>query len=205
MVKVKICGITNLEDALASINSGCDALGLVFYKKSPRYIAPRKASSLIKALSGKPVVKIGVFVNSRIETIKRISRLCKLDMLQFHGRESADFCKKFKNYKIIKAFRVRNSLGSKELSKYKVFAFLFDTFSKEKIGGTGKKFNWKLIRHIGNLKRPVILSGGLTVKNVKEAINKVHPNWVDVSSGVEASLGKKDHKKVRAFIRAAKS
>jgi phosphoribosylanthranilate isomerase len=203
MVKAKICGITNLEDAKASIDAGCDALGFVFYKKSPRYISPERASMIIQDLPPH-IIKIGVFVNSKEKTIKRIAKLCNLAMLQFHGNESPDFCKRFSNYKIIKAFRVNDYIELKNVVKYKTFAYLFDTFVASKVGGTGKKFDWKLVSHIDKLKSPVFLSGGLTKKNVKQAIETVRPHWVDVSSSVEIRPGEKSHKKIREFIKAVK-
>lgn len=203
MVKVKICGITNLEDALASFKAGCDALGFVFYKKSPRYIAPEKARSIAEQLPAQ-VIKIGIFVNARERTVRRIARLCSLNMLQFHGNETPEFCRRFADCKIIKAFRVKGRLGCKDVLKYRPFAFLFDTYAASKIGGTGKNFDWELITHINNIKGPVFLSGGLSAKNVKAAIRAVKPHWVDVSSSVEAAPGKKDHKKVREFIKTVK-
>lgn len=204
MVKVKICGVTNLEDALYSVHSGCDALGFIFYKRSPRYIAPIKAKTIINNLP-KNIIKTGVFVNCKEKEIRRIAKLCGLDMLQFHGDESPEFCKKFRDYKVIKAFRVRNKIELKDILKYRTFAYLFDAFLKSKIGGTGKKFNWKLIRHIKDIKRQIILSGGLTERNVKEAIEVVQPDWVDVSSSVEIMPGKKDYKKIKKFIQTVKN
>ncbi|MEW6101728.1 MAG: phosphoribosylanthranilate isomerase [Candidatus Omnitrophota bacterium] len=203
MVKVKICGLTNLEDARMAVNAGCDAIGFIFYKKSPRYIMPDKALEIVKQLP-RQVIKIGVFVNSREKTVRKIARLCRLNMLQFHGDESSSFCLRFKKYKIIKAFRVKKRIPLEEIEKYKTFAYLFDTFVPDKIGGTGKKFDWRLIRHIEGLKRPVFLSGGLNGKNVQEAISTVHPHWLDASSSIEARPGKKDHRKVKEFITAAK-
>jgi len=203
MVKVKICGITNLEDALKSADAGCDALGFVFYKKSPRYITPEKASKIMRHLPPH-IIKIGVFVDAQEKTIRRIAKLCHLDMLQFHGRESPAFCARFSDHKIIKAFRVKKKIEVKDILKYKTLAYLFDTFIKSKRGGTGKKFNWKLLGYLGDIKSPIFLSGGLTVKNIKEAIGVVRPHWVDVSSSVEIMAGKKDHKKVKEFIEAVK-
>lgn len=203
MVKSKICGITNLVDAKASIEASCDALGFVFYRKSPRFISPVKAKEIIKQLP-KNVIKIGVFVNEKEREIKRIAKFCGLDMLQFHGNESPEFCDKFKDYKVIKAFRVKGCIDEKMVARYKPFAYLFDTFVPAKAGGTGRKFNWKLIRHINELKRPVFLSGGLTAKNIKDAIRCAHPDWVDVSSSVEKSPGKKDHNKVKEFIKSTR-
>ena len=204
MAKVKICGITNSEDALLSVRSGCDALGFVFYKKSPRYIPPEKAAQIIKRLPSE-VIKIGVFANSREKTIRWIAQLCRLDALQFHGSESPEFCRRFKDKKIIKAFRVKDKSSLKNILKYKVFAFLFDAFSWSRIGGTGKKFNWDFVRHIDGITRPIFLSGGLNEKNVNRAIKAVHPDWVDASSSLEASPGKKDRDKVKSFVIAAKN
>jgi len=203
MVKVKICGITNLADAKAAVGAGCDALGFVFYKKSPRYISPEHASWIIRKLPGK-IAKIGVFVNEKVEKIKTTAKLCSLDFIQLHGSESIDFCKKLKGLKIIKVFRVQNSINENNISRYKVEGYLFDTYLKSKAGGTGKSFNWKLLCGIKKTKTPVFLSGGINIKNVKQAVKAVKPRWVDVSSSVEKLPGKKDAKKVREFIKAAK-
>ena len=204
MVRVKICGITSLEDALVSLKAGCDALGFMFYKKSPRYIAPGMAKEIIRQLPA-DIIKIGVFVNAEEGTVKRIAKLCNLDMLQFHGNESAAFCQRFKGIKIIKAFRIKDKLNLEKISRYKTFAYLFDTFKKSKIGGTGKIFNWKLLaRDINNFRIPIFLSGGLNQRNVKRAIETLHPDWVDASSSLEIKPGEKDPKKVREFIEAAK-
>jgi len=203
MIKVKICGITNLEDAQASIEAGCDAIGFIFYKKSPRYITARKALSIIRQLP-KNTIKIGVFVNAREQTIRRVAKICHLKILQFHGNESPEFCSRFKEYKIIKAFRVKSKLDLDGLLKYHPFAFLLDTFTETKIGGTGKKFDWKLVRHIDGIRRPLFLSGGLNKKNVIKAISIARPDWVDASSSVEIRPGKKCHKKIRKFIETAK-
>ena len=204
MVKVKICGITNLEDAKNAAVAGCDALGFVFYKKSQRYVSPLQAAQIIKDLPDH-AIPIGVFVDAKESFIKRIAKLCGLKMLQFHGRESAQFCQRFKGYKIIKAFRVKDKLDLKDISRYNVFAYLFDTYVPGKIGGTGKSLNWELVRHIHGLKRPVFLSGGLHAKNVEEAIRVARPDWVDASSTLETVPGKKDPRKVKKFIQAVKN
>jgi phosphoribosylanthranilate isomerase len=203
VVKVKICGITNKEDAVAAADAGCDALGFVFYKKSPRYVEPEKVKDIIKGLAPE-VIKIGVFVNARERTIRRIAKACSLDMLQFHGNESPEFCGRFKGYKVIKAFRIKDHLDENRVRSYKTFAYLFDTFAEGKIGGTGKGFNWSLVRHFCGMKPPVFLSGGLSKENVRKAICEVRPSWVDASTSLETSPGKKDHQKVKAFIKAAK-
>lgn len=203
MVKVKICGITNLEDANASVEAGCDALGFLFYRKSPRYVSPLLARKIIKQLPER-IIKIGVFVNTKEKSVKKIARLCGLNMLQFHGNESVEFCNKFKHYKIIKAFRVRGKIDSEKIAQYKTFAYLFDAFSKNKFGGTGKKFNWNLVRHLGILKKPIFLSGGLSESNVQKAIKSARPDWIDVSSSLEIRPGKKDENKMKNFIAKVK-
>ncbi len=203
MVKVKICGITNLEDAELAVKAGCDALGFMFYKKSPRYIVPLKASRIIKKLP-KKIIKIGVFVNSPERAIRKIAKICKLNLLQFHGDETPEFCARFKDKRVIKAFRIKGVIGPEEILKYDTFAYLFDTYTKSGFGGSGKVFNWKFVQHPECITRPIFLSGGLTEKNVCKAIKTFHPHWVDVSSGVEMLPGKKDQVKVRRFIKAVK-
>jgi phosphoribosylanthranilate isomerase len=204
MVRVKICGITSLADALAAVIAGCDALGFVFYKKSSRYIAPQKARQIIRLLP-KRVVKVGVFVDMAERKIKDIAKSCGLDILQFHGQETPAFCKKFKGYRLIKAFRVKDSIDLARVLQYKTFAYLFDSYVKASPGGTGKGFNWRLLKGLSAIKKPVFLSGGLNEKNVRRAIKMVEPQWVDASSSLEARPGKKDYCKVARFIREAKS
>jgi phosphoribosylanthranilate isomerase len=199
MVKVKICGITNLEDAIASVGAGCDALGFIFYKKSPRYIMPQQAKKIVRLLPSR-ITKIGIFVNAKEKTIDNIAKMCKLDILQFHGDESVEFCKKLKGYKIIKAVRIKDKNSLNGLYKYPVWGFMFDSYKKNLFGGTGNKFDWKIIKNIKLKKRNIFLSGGLDAKNVKEAIRLIKPDWVDVSSAVETRPGKKDYKKVKKFI-----
>ncbi len=201
--KVKICGITNLEDAQAAIHAGCDALGFIFYRRSPRYIAPIKAREIIKVLPEK-ILKIGVFFNARERSIKRIAGRCGLNILQLHGNESPEFCRRFRGYKVIKSFRVKDSLDVKNISKYHVFAYLFDTYSGNLPGGTGRRFDWRLMDHLHGIKTTVFLSGGLNEKNVLQAIRKVRPGWVDACSALEISPGRKDPAKVGRFVRAAK-
>ncbi|MFH1458365.1 MAG: phosphoribosylanthranilate isomerase [Candidatus Omnitrophota bacterium] len=204
MIKVKICGITNQEDASAAQAAGCDALGFIFYRKSKRFIRPEAAKKIIKTLA-KNIKKVGVFVDAEEKTIKNIANSCDLDILQFHGDETPEFCLKFKGYKVIKAFRVKKKIDFSKVKKYKTFGYLFDAFVRERVGGTGRSFNWNLLKPSGKTRQPIFLSGGLSSKNVKEAIGIVRPDWVDVSSFVESKPGKKDHQKVRAFIKAAKA
>jgi len=201
LVKVKICGITNLEDALFSYFLGAQALGFVFYKKSLRYINPIKARNIARILP-KKVSLVGVFVNAKVSDVKKIAKLCNLDMLQFHGEESPEYCQQFKGYKVIKAFRVRTKDDLKDMAKYKTFAYLFDSFSKVSQGGSGKRFNWKILAQIATIRPVVFLSGGLTAKNVKSAIKFLKPDWVDLSSSLELKPGKKDHIKIQKFMKA---
>ena len=203
MVKVKVCGITNLEDALASLFLGADAIGFVFYKKSPRYISPLKAGNISRILP-KKIIRAGVFVDEDIKTVKKIARICGLNMLQFHGKEPVAYCRKFKGYKVIKAFPVKGELDLAKISEYKGCACLFDTYSRKRFGGTGKKFNWYLLKNLDKIKNPVFLSGGLTSGNVGKAIKLLKPDWVDASSALESKPGKKDHKKIKQFIQASR-
>ncbi len=199
MVKVKICGITNLEDALLSYFAGADALGFVFYNKSPRYIRPIKAANIARILP-KKIKLVGVFVDEKVSVVKKIAKFCGLDLLQFHGQETPEYCQKFKGYKVIKVFRVSKKSDLEGINKYKTFAYLFDSFSKFKLGGTGNKFNWNILAQTAKMKPIVFLSGGLNARNVKRAIKLIKSDWVDVSSSLELKPGKKDYQKVKKFI-----
>jgi phosphoribosylanthranilate isomerase len=201
MVKVKICGITNLEDALYSFFSGASALGFVFYKKSPRYISEVRAKKIC-AILPKKVLKVGVFVDENTAVVKRIARACRLDLLQFHGHESADYCRKFSGYKVIKAFNLAGAKDLEKVAEYKTFAYLFDSFSPCRQGGTGKKFNWKILARAAKMEPVVFVSGGLNATNVRKAVKMLKPDWVDVSSSLESSPGKKDYRLIRKFIQA---
>src|SRR3990172_2369634 len=203
MVKVKICGITNLEDALTSAEYGADALGFIFYEKSSRYITPEEAGSIIKEVPPF-VTTVGVFVNETVDRINEIKRISGVDAFQLHGDETPEMCGVLGG-KVIKAFRVSGqwSVVGGRLSKYKVSAYLLDTHREGVPGGTGETFSWDLAieakRH-----GKVILAGGLTPDNVEDAVKKVRPYAVDVASGVEERPGKKDLRKVREFIERAK-
>ena len=201
---VKICGITNLEDARTAVDAGADALGFMFYAASARNIDPAAAREIIAQLPA-GAAKVGVFVNATAETIRRIAPECGLDTLQLHGEEMPEFCRQFAPLKIWKAVRVRDENSLRALPAYETDAWLLDSFTPGARGGTGEKFNWDLAVSAKNLGRPVILAGGLTPENIAEAVRQVRPFGVDVSSGVESAPGKKDAAKVRAFIEAAKS
>jgi phosphoribosylanthranilate isomerase len=196
--RVKICGITNLADAQAAIEAGADALGFIFYEKSPRRMTIPAVGKISKQLPPF-IMRVGVFVNAPEELVKRAIGECGLGLLQFHGDEPPEFCTRF-GLMSMKAFRLRDAESLKELPKYPTEAWLLDAYSAENLGGTGEKFNWDLAVEAQKFGKPVFLAGGLTPENVAAAIRKVQPFGVDVSSGVESTLGKKDHAKVRAFI-----
>ncbi len=203
MVRAKICGITNLEDAKAAINAGADALGFVF-AKSPRQIKPQDAARIIDELP--PFVNCaGVFVDAPVKIVEKIARQCKTGTLQFHGNESHEYCSYFrKKYKVIKAFRIKNKKDLKDLAKYKVDGYLLDTFVRGIKGGTGKAFDWRLAKQAKKIVSPIILSGGLNPENIADAIRLVKPYAVDVSSGVELRPREKDKILMEKFIKEAK-
>lgn len=196
--KVKICGITNQEDADVAVSLGVDALGFIF-ARSPRKIEPDTAGEIISSLPAM-IAFVGVFVDEEEDRVRQIASQCGLNMLQFHGRESPKYCGLFQQ-KIIKAFRIRDDMSLRDIPDYQGHAatFLLDTYKKGMMGGTGETFNWNLAIEAKAL-GPIILSGGLTPNNVKDAILRVRPYGVDVSSGVESCPGKKDHKRLRDFV-----
>jgi len=203
-VKVKICGITNGGDALAAVEAGADALGFMFYEKSPRHISFKVAREIIGLLPPF-VATVGVFVNATEAVVRRGIVECGIDTLQFHGDETPEYCEKFRPLKVYKAFRIQGPESLESLSLYATNAWLLDSFAPDNRGGTGAKFNWELAVEAKKLGRPVILAGGLTPDNVADAVRKVGPYAVDVSSGVESAPGKTDRRKLRAFINAAKA
>jgi phosphoribosylanthranilate isomerase len=201
MTRVKICGITNLEDALFAAEAGADALGFVFYARSPRCIALDRAREIVLRLPPF-VATVGVFVNKELNRVKEIMAHCHLDYAQLHGDETPEQVAALAP-RAIKAVRVRSAMDVERLSTYQAVAYLLDTYHPTKHGGTGEAFDWELAvaaKRYG----PIILAGGLTPDNVADAIKRVHPYAVDVSSGVEAAPGIKDHQKVQRFIIAAK-
>lgn len=203
MIKVKICGITNIQDALAAASLGAWALGFIFYKKSPRYVSPFKVKKIIERLPPF-VVPVGVFVNQNEGAVKDIADFCGIRTIQLHGDETPQTCRRLKNFKVIKAFRVGEGFDFKKIVDYPVSAFLFDSAGNgfkpfPTYGGTGEKFNWDILKG-GKMARPVILSGGLNSTNIQEAAQIVRPYAVDVSSGVEELPGKKSEKLLREFF-----
>jgi phosphoribosylanthranilate isomerase len=197
MIKIKICGITNLDDALASADAGADALGFNFYRKSPRWIDPEKAAEIIAQLPPF-VMPVGIFVNEREEKIREIQQLACLQAVQFHGDESPEFCQRF-GARVIKAFQVKDKESLKNMAHYHVGAFLLDSYRDGVRGGTGETFDWHLAV-VAKTFGKVILAGGLTPENVSEAVKLVQPYGVDVAGGVEKEKGIKDHAKIKKFI-----
>jgi phosphoribosylanthranilate isomerase len=200
--KVKICGITNPADAQVAVEAGADAVGFIFYEKSPRFVTLQQAAEISRQIQPY-VMRVGVFVNPLEDTVLRAIAECGLTMLQFHGDESPEFCAQF-GLMNMKAFRVHGPETFEQIPKYKTDAYLLDAYSSTTLGGTGEKFNWDLAVEAQKFGKPIFLAGGLTPENVAEAIHKVHPFGVDVSSGVESAPGKKDHAKVKAFIAAVR-
>ena len=203
--KVKICGITNAEDATAAVEAGADALGFVFYRKSPRYIEPALARQIIMNLPPL-VIPVGVFVDEDQQVVRSIMDDCGLSLAQLHGNESAIYCKEL-GRTVLKALRLKDRSTFLALAEFRgragVRGFILDAFSDQAYGGTGQVIDWQLAAEAAKVAR-ILLAGGLTPDNVEKAIKTVQPYGVDVSSGVERAPGKKDHEKVRTFIRAAK-
>jgi len=202
-VVVKICGITSAPDGLGAVEAGADALGFMFYDRSPRSISIGSAAAIIRELPPF-VVKVGVFVDASEEFVLRAMGECGLNLLQFHGAESPDYCRRF-GLMSMKAFRIRDAESLKAMTEYQTDAWLLDAYAADQPGGTGTTFQWDLAVEAKKLGRPIFLAGGLTPANVAEAIQRVQPYGVDVSSGVEAAPGRKDPQKVRDFIQAAKA
>lgn len=207
MTKVKICGITNLEDVLLCERFGADEIGLNFYPQSKRYVSPEEAGGLVKGLNSS-VRRIGVFVNPTKEDILFARKLAGLDAVQLHGDETPEFVSEIRmdtDIEIIKAVRIRSTDDIANLREFNADAILLDTFSTNGIGGTGETFDWDIARRASQLVKKIYLAGGLNAANIRAAIQIVKPYAVDVASGVESSPGKKDAKKLEAFINNAKS
>ena len=197
--RVKICGITRVEDAISAVNAGADAIGLVFYAPSPRALTITQAQQIIAAIP--PFVSVvGLFVNTPQTEIEAVLSKVRLDILQYHGDETASDCQQI-NLPYYKAIRVKadTNLLQCEAEFKSSKALLLDTYSEAAVGGTGQVFDWGLIPN--NLTKPVILAGGLTADNVAAAIQQVQPYAVDVSGGVEQNKGIKDAAKIAAFMR----
>jgi len=196
MIPFKICGITNIKDALAAIENKASAIGFIFVKNSPREISFETATEISKKIGDK-ISKIGIFVNQEKKIIKKAIKSIPLNMIQLHGDENPLFCSSF-SIPVIKAIQIKNNESINKVKEYNVDAILFDTYKKNVRGGTGSSFDWNILSN-QKYDKPIILSGGLNTKNVLEAINTINPNAIDVNSGVEVSPGIKSHSKVKKF------
>jgi phosphoribosylanthranilate isomerase len=193
-----------MDDAQAAIEAGADALGFMFYEPSKRFITPENAAKIIASVPPS-VDRVGVFVNADAEAIRHAVEVSGINVIQFHGEEAPEFCERFRPLKIWKAFRMENEKSLEAVRRFKTAdAWLLDSYVKGAHGGTGETFNWDLAIDAKKNGRPVILAGGLVPDNVGEAVRRVQPYGIDVSSGVESAPGIKDPDKIRAFIRSAK-
>lgn len=201
--RTKICGITNIEDARVAVAAGADALGFLLYRKSPRYVDPMMVQQIVAQLPPF-VLPVGVFVNEEIKIVRDLMDTCGLALAQLHGDESAMYCRELSR-PVLKALRLKDRSTFVALAEFQarveVRGFVLDALSEEAYGGTGQVVDWGLAREAAQA-ATVILAGGLTPENVGPALRAVQPYGVDVSSGVEVTPGKKDHEKVRAFLRA---
>ncbi len=197
ITKVKICGITNYEDAVAAMDMGADLLGFNFFKKSPRYISPEKVAEIVDKLPGFIDIA-GVFVNSPIEEIHEITQMCSLEWVQLHGDEDPKFCNSLNSHdvKTMKAIRVKNQSDIESSKDFFTDAILLDAFDPDKYGGTGLTFDWNIIGHID---KRIFLAGGINPDNAEAAV-KLGVYGIDVCSGIESSPGKKDHKKMKQLF-----
>lgn len=200
MTRIKVCGITNPEDALCAVRLGATALGFVFYEKSPRFVKPEEAGEIIRQVPPF-VTKVGVFVNAEVDYLREAKDVAGFDLYQFHGDETPEFCATFgEDY--IRAIRVKDADSLDAVELYDTDAFLFDAYSPDAYGGTGENFAWDVLSRRKLEGKFVILSGGLNPDNVRGAIRAVDPYAVDVSSGVETSPGIKDQTKLERFMEA---
>jgi phosphoribosylanthranilate isomerase len=202
MIKIKICGITNFDDALAAVDAGADALGFVFYPESPRAVSRKTAAAIVARLP-ESITPVGVFVDEDQHLVRETLHECSLRIAQLHGSESADYCSTL-GCPVIKALRIRTLPDAEALAGYHILAFLLDAFVAGVPGGTGTRLDWELAGSI-QAPHPIILAGGLTPENVGDAIRRVRPHAVDVSSGVERGSRRKDHAKMKAFVISARA
>jgi phosphoribosylanthranilate isomerase len=213
MVKVKICGITNFEDAVAATEAGADMLGFNFYRPSSRYIEPDRAREIVDHLrsdsQNTPPTMVGVFVDESIDSVVRIVNDVNLDAVQLHGEEPPEFCAELKSLlpdkDVIKALRVNGAFDPQTASRYSVQAIMLDAFHEQLRGGTGRVIDWDIARTVRDLVPQLFLSGGLSPENVAEAISRVQPFAVDACSSLESSPGRKDRARLIEFVRAVRN
>ena len=207
MVLVKVCGITNLEDALAAASAGAGALGFNFYAPSPRYITPEAARTIgDRVLADYPnLLSVGVFVNEDRDAIQKLAAVAGVSALQLHGDETPEYCRALQGYYLIKVFAAGDNFAPETVLDYNVQAIMLDAAAKQAFGGTGKLSNWAVARQTAELFPKLFLAGGLSADNVADAINQVHPYAVDACSRLESVPGRKDHARVRAFVAAVRA
>jgi len=199
MTVVKICGITNLDDALAAVDAGADALGFNFYKPSPRYITPQRVREIIEQLPNS-ILTVGVFVNEESNTVRAIAKEAGLRALQLHGDESPEYCRELADYYVIKTFAVSDSFDMQAAHEYKVEAVMLDTKHNNLRGGTGRVFDWSVAQKVRPVIPKLFLAGGLSPENVENAVKIVRPFAVDACSALEDTPGKKNEERMRVFI-----
>ena len=204
MTLVKICGITNLDDALAAVGAGADTLGFNFYKSSPRYITPQDAREIIEQLP-ESLLTVGVFVNEEPGAVRAIANEAGLGALQLHGDESPEYCDELVDYFVIKTFAVSDAFDVGALDQYKVEAVMLDTKHNSLRGGTGRVFDWSVAQRAATTIPKLFLAGGLSPENVQNAVEIVHPFAVDACSALEDRPGKKNHERMRVFVNAVRS
>jgi phosphoribosylanthranilate isomerase len=203
MTFIKICGITNLDDALAAVAAGADALGFNFYKPSPRYITPQRAREIVDQIPSS-ILTVGVFVNEEAAT--RIANEAGVTALQLHGDESPAYCREFAAARyVIKTLAVSDDFDIDVIKSYKVEAIMLDTRHDKLRGGTGQRFDWSIAQHVSRLVPKLFLAGGLSPENIEEAIETVRPYAVDTCSALEDKPGKKNHERMRTFIQTVRS
>jgi phosphoribosylanthranilate isomerase len=202
--RVKICGMTRPEDADCAVRAGVDALGFIFYRKSPRHIAPEAARDIIARLP--PLVDaVGVFVNEALPRIGEIVTFCGLNTIQLHGTETPDDCRELAAAlpccRLLKAFRIGSHSTADDIAPYEdcVNGYLLDTYHQTAVGGTGLAFDWRLITRL-QLRRPFLLAGGLDSTNIRQALTQVAPYGIDANSGLEEAPGRKNHQQIHAFL-----
>jgi phosphoribosylanthranilate isomerase len=203
MTLVKICGVTNLEDALAAVEAGASMLGFNFYRRSPRYVSLEDARRILERLP-ETVTGVGVFVNEPPDEVESVAREAGLDAVQLHGDETPEFCRSLRGLKTIKALRVRQGFDAAACALYTTDAILLDAYAADAFGGTGHTFDWALARQARERVARLFLAGGLTPDNVAEAVRAVRPYAVDVCSGVETSPGRKSPQLMRRFVEEVK-
>jgi len=205
MTLIKICGITNVDDALAAVAAGADALGFNFYKPSPRYVTPQTAREIVAKLPVS-VLTVGVFVNEESQSVRNIANEANVAALQLHGDESPEYCRELgKDRYVIKTFAVANDFDVQRIQPYRVEAIMLDTKHNSLRGGTGRVFDWSVAKEVNDFVPKLFLAGGLSPENIEEAVATVRPYAIDACSALEDEPGRKNHERMRAFVEIARS